>query len=248
MSARVRLIATESGDLACEEAAGRPVWRVGYAPEPWAWTPWQYAEAGRFSGRWDDPDGVWRSVYIGQTPLACYLEVLAVFRPDPHLGGELAEIDEDPLDAREAPTTAGGALPRQWCEPRQIGTGRLHGWYAVPANVESLPTLRARFLRLAARYGLPDVDAAAIRHGEPRAFTQAVASWIYDHNGPDEEAIAGVRFDSRHGDGLGLWAVFERSGGGEVSPRITDTGHGNLDIDDPALVEAMRIHRLTWSS
>uniref|UniRef100_UPI00404B39B8 RES domain-containing protein n=1 Tax=Georgenia sp. M64 TaxID=3120520 RepID=UPI00404B39B8 len=66
---------TASGVLVCEDAAGCPVWRVGYAPDPWTWTPWQYAEAGRFSGRWDDPHGIWRSVYVGQSALACYLEV-----------------------------------------------------------------------------------------------------------------------------------------------------------------------------
>src|SRR5664279_1996153 len=64
----VSIIATASGDLACDAAAGRVVWRVGYVPEPWAWTPWQYATDGRFTGRWDDPDGVWRTLYVGGHP------------------------------------------------------------------------------------------------------------------------------------------------------------------------------------
>jgi hypothetical protein len=35
-------------------------------PEPWAWTPWQYATDGRFTGRWDDPD-VARTLCVGDT-------------------------------------------------------------------------------------------------------------------------------------------------------------------------------------
>ena len=63
------------------------VWRVGYRPKPWAWTPWQYVgDTGRFTGRWDDPLGSFLTLYAGRDLLACLLEVLAGFRPDP-LGG-----------------------------------------------------------------------------------------------------------------------------------------------------------------
>ncbi len=27
-----------------------PVYRVGYAPSLWEWTPWEYATNGRFAG------------------------------------------------------------------------------------------------------------------------------------------------------------------------------------------------------
>ena len=42
---------TDVGDLKCETlpnvASGGSV-----TPEAWAWTPWQYADSGHFSGRW----------------------------------------------------------------------------------------------------------------------------------------------------------------------------------------------------
>ncbi|MFV1990439.1 MAG: RES domain-containing protein, partial [Acidimicrobiales bacterium] len=60
------------------------VWRVGF-DDAWAWTPWEYATDGRFSGRWDDVDGVYRVLYAGSSLLACLVEVLAVFRSDPEL-------------------------------------------------------------------------------------------------------------------------------------------------------------------
>jgi hypothetical protein len=229
------------------DADGRAVWRVGFAPEPWAWTPWEYADGGRFTGRWDDPNGIWRTLYVGDTRLVCFLEVLAPFRPDPVLAAELDAVEEDPEDAAEHPTIAPGRVPRSWCGPRRLGGGRLSGWFAVPGHVESLPTLRARFLQLAHSVGLPDVDAAAIRTAEPRAFTQAVAAWLHDLDGPEGEPVAGIQFESRHGDGLTLWAIFERSPDERVPQQLHDLMDSALDPDDLDLLEAMRLHRLQWT-
>jgi len=158
--------------------------------------PWQYATDDRFTGRWDDPDGVWRTLYVGYTRLACYLEVLAAFRADPELAHQLHDIDEDPADIDAFPTTATGALSTRWREPRLIGSATLTGWYILPADKQSLPTLRARFLSLAVHHRLPDLDAAAIRLAEPRALTQAIAGWAYEQAAPGGVLIAGVHFDS----------------------------------------------------
>lgn len=65
MSERVR-VDTPHGVLHAVRQHGVRVYRVGYQPDPWAWTPWEYAGAdGRFHGRWDDPDGTWRTLYLG---------------------------------------------------------------------------------------------------------------------------------------------------------------------------------------
>lgn len=241
------LTSTESGALRCVDAAGRQVWRVGFAPEPWAWTPWEYADGGRFTGRWDDPRGVWRTLYVGESRLVCFLEVLAPFRPDPRLAADLDQIQESDDDATEHPSAAPGNLTREWCAPRRAGAARLTGWFAAPADAESLPTLRAKFLPLAVHHGLSDVDAAAIRLAEPRAVTQAIAAWLYEQNGPQDQPLAGTRFESRHGDGLLLWAIFERSDDGPVSPLLTDLADTHINADDPDLLEAMRIHRIVWA-
>lgn len=241
------LAPTEAGDLLCQDGAGRRVHRVGFEPEPWAWTPWQYSEHGRFSGRWDDPDGVWRSIYVGESRLACYLEVLAFVRADPQLQNDLAFIDEDSEDAVAHPTLPDGLLPVSWRWPRRVGAALLDGWYAVPGDKDSLPTLRARFLALAVKLRLADVDAAAIRLAEPRSFTQAIAAWLYEQSGPDTRPLGGVQFASRHGDGVTLWAVFERPGDHEVSALVREPQSESIDEDDPELREAMRIHRLQWA-
>ncbi len=95
---------------------------------------------------------------------------------------------------------------------------------------------------MAIHHGLSDVDAAAIRLAEPRAFTQAIAAWLYEQNGPQDQPLAGVRFESRHGDGLLLWAIFERPDDGPFSPPLVNVGEAHIDPNDADLIEAMRIH------
>src|SRR5699024_3085694 len=197
-------------------------YRVGFAPEPWAWTPWEYAARGRFTGRWDDPDGVWRTLYLGADRLACYLEVLAFARPSRELISELAEIDVADEDADDFPTAPPGLLPRRWADPRVVATGALSGWFVRPGDVESLATLRTLFRGIALQHGLSDLDGAALRDGRSRAVTQAISQWI---NGLPEpsgtDPVSGIEFDSRHGDRLTLWAVYERPGDGPVSRHLT---------------------------
>lgn len=244
---RADLTDTHFGPLAGAKAQRQLVHRVGYAPDPWAWTPWQYAHDGRFPGRWDDPDGLWRTVYVGDSRLACYLEVLACFRPDPVLTAEFDTIIEDPDDARDHPTAAPGQLSPDWLTPRQVGSARLTGWYTLPGARQSLPTLRAQFLPRARHLAIPDLDAAAIRLAEPRELTQQIARWLYQQTDPDEQPVAGVRFASRHGDELVLWALFERAHDATTSRQLSDTTAEPLDADDLELVQALQAHKLTWT-
>jgi len=82
--------------------------RVGFEPDPWAWTPWEY---GSFTGRWDDPEDLYRVLYAASTPLGCFLEVLAASRPDPGLAADLAEIEGDAADAA-SPSVGSGQVDR----------------------------------------------------------------------------------------------------------------------------------------
>lgn len=111
-------------------------WHVGYGDNPWNWPDWRFAgDGGRFPGRFDDPDGLWRTKYAGETLLACFLEVLACFRPALDVYAELDEISEDPGSALHYPTVAAGYFPasglrcdgshepnspgRSWLSPRR---------------------------------------------------------------------------------------------------------------------------------
>jgi hypothetical protein len=120
--------------------------------------------------------------------------VLAFARADAQLQDDLAGIEEAPEDAVAHPTLPAGVLPDSWRAPRRVGSALLTGWYAVPGDKESMPTLRARFLALAIKRRLADVDAASIRLAEPRGFIQAIAAWLYDQSAPDGRPLAGVQF------------------------------------------------------
>ena len=189
------ILSISQGDIAVVTDPGT-VWRVGYRPDPWTWTPWQYAENGRFNGRWDDPDGNYRTLYTGTTLLGCLLEVLARFRPDLALVNELDGIIEDPDDHVVYPTSAPGIVPRSWLLPRTATTGTLIGTFCAVTNSTTLSTLRPLFLGQALRYGLPDFDAAALRLAKPRALTQTVSSFLYGTTIRGEAAFDGVQFQS----------------------------------------------------
>lgn len=235
-------LTTSVGAVQCVGLDRRVVHRVGYRPRPWDWTPWEYAAAGRFDGRWDDPDGIWRMLYTGSTELSCYLEVLAPFRPDPVLVSELAEVVDD--DER-FPTGLPGLLARDWCGPRLMCSGTLSGLFALPGHHESLPTLRKRFLASARRYGYEDVDAGLIRDGN-RTLTQQISSWLRAQSAAEGRHADGIEYQSRHGDFLTLWAIYERDVGSPNAPAVTGGPSREIGPSDTALVEALRIHEIRW--
>lgn len=218
------------------------VWRVGYKPEPWAWAGWEWAGSdGRFGGRWDDRDGTFRTVYAGESLLACLFEVLAGFRPDPTLSLQLDDIVEDDDDATVYPSAAPGRVPYSWLEPRAAATAHLAGRFCAVTTAESIAALRPTFIVLAHFLGMHDFDAAALKDGRPRALTQSIATQL--HATTD---IDGVTFASRHGDDLALWAIFERSGDAAISSTLTALEQQPLTPETPELQEAFAMLDLDW--
>lgn len=241
-------VQTTGGPLVCAHNPG-VVYRVGFPPQPWAWPGWEYAGTdGRFSGRWDDADGSFRTVYAATTLLGCLIEVLAPFRPDPALESALSEVVEDPEDANGESAPA-GTVPASWLQRRQASRAHLSGTYCAVTNTQTVATLRTHFLtRAVVDLNLPDFDAAALKLAEPRRLTQEVASWLWSQTAAGSEpAVDGVRFLSRHGDDHELWAVFERDVDGVVSRRVS--GEEPIELyGAPQLDEAMNIHGLHWAA
>lgn len=201
----------------------------------------EWATNGRFHGRWDDHDGNFRTLYVGQSLLACLIELLADFRPDPMVEASLEEIDEDPADARDHPTAPCRVIDPSWCDTRCVGTGSLTGRFCVVAASATLAALHPQFVGTALRLGLKDFDAAAVKDGRVRALTQAIATHLHRTT-----SVNGVRFNSRHGDDLCLWAIFERADDRQVTSCVTDTAVHALSRDDPDLAKAMHILGLSW--
>lgn len=227
-------------------ATGR-VWRVGYAPAPWDWTDWSYARGGRFAGRWDSPDGGYRTTYAGTTRLACLVEVLAPFRPDPSIVRVQDLIVEDEADAAIYPTMPPGRVPSSWFSARLVASAGLRGRYCDVAAARTISTLRPAFIANAlGRFDLDDFDVSAITNSRPRALTQHVSRFLYERTTIEGAPVFdGVRFLSRHGVDLELWAVFERADDGAASSHLDDVELGRLSPRDPDVVAALTIHSLT---
>lgn len=217
----------------------RQVWRIGHRPEPWEWVPWKYSDKGRFSGRWDDPGGEFRTIYAGHSLLSCLLEVLAHFRPDPTLVDELGDIEVN--DAAGELTPRPGAIPRAWLDRRCAATARMNGRFCAVTQASTISALRPKFLKDARSFSLEDFDAAALRDPRPRGLTQQVAAHLWRITDLD-----GIQYASRHGDDHKLWAIFERPDGDSSAPCLTDRLTVSLSHDSPDLVSAFEIHRLCW--
>jgi hypothetical protein len=231
-----------SAQLTAAKAAGR-VWRVGFRPEPWAWSGWEWSTDGRFPGRWDDLHGNFRTIYAGSSLLACLLEVLAHFRKDARLSLELDEILEDDEDKVLHPTIAPGQVPREWLEVRTAASAELSGRYCAVTDSGSVAALYPHFIGLALSLGLADFDAAALKDARPRRLTQAVAAWLYEMTDLD-----GVTFASRHGDDLQLWAIFERPDDPSITPNVQDVIVDELQHDSPEISNAFHLLGLQWEN
>lgn len=222
---------------------GHPVWRVGRFPDPWAWAERQYSG----NNRWDDADGNFRTIYAGDSLFGCFVELLAFARPDTHDDGSslLSGIEEDPEDAAAFPTKPPGYLPPDWLGARMKASGELRGEFADVRSTTTIADLRPAFLQLARELGFPDFDAAALKLAYPRELTQRVATRLY--TATDSEGnnfIDGVRFASRHGDDLPMWAVFERPEDTDTSRLISDRHASPIDPHDDDFQSAMKLHGL----
>jgi hypothetical protein len=94
-------------------------------------------------------------------------------------------------------------------------------------------------------HGLPELDAAAVRLSAPRALTQQVSRWLYEHSDAQgRRRYAGIRYASRLGDDIENWAIFEPADlAGEL-----EHGTGIVIADDPDLAAAMQLHHLRWTT
>ena len=218
------------------------VWRVGFKPQPWAWPDWGYAVSGRFHGRWDDPDGEFRTMYAGASLQGCLAEVLACFRPSSETASEVDAIIEDPVDAAMYPTAPAGVLGYAWLENRIAADATLDGSFCDIGSMVTIAGLRHRFLPMAIRLGFADFDASTLKDQKAREITQAIAKALWGDGEYD-----GIRFASRLGDDNSLWAIYERAGeDGLISPRVSDIKFHPLTPDDPALVEVLELFNIRW--
>lgn len=206
------------------------VFRLGRRPDPWAWPDWAYAEAhGTFGNRFDDSQGIYRVLYASSQRLATFLGCLACFRPDIEVIAELEAIVGDEADDEPPPA---GVVPTEWVEQRCVGKAALAGAYADVGHHESLTELRTALAARVVHYGLPDLDAAAVRLTAPRAFTQEVSRFVFDQSAAGARRWNGISYLSKHGDDLQNWAIFEPATPYVIE--VSEVGRDDPDLDHRA--------------
>lgn len=217
------------------------LYRIGRAPEPLAFPPYEFCGHGRF----DDPlltkghPGPWyRVLYLGATRLGCFLEVLQGFRPDFAYFARIATLpdgDDDPgLPTDEMIFAAAALVSARWLESKAI----------QPVSVDlhdDWMDLRSLSLRESLRYDLAD-DLLDLGTGDfdlstvtstNRPVTQQIARFLYD------TGSKAVRYTSRFGCEYGNVALFE---GTPLSPLEFASP---IDLSgDPDLASALQIFDL----
>jgi hypothetical protein len=227
-------------------AAARPIgdlYRVGRAPDAWAWPPWEYAgDDGTFGNRYDDPKGEYRVLYACSQRIGAFIETLARYRTDPLVAAELREIDVEPEDEDAFPTIPPGVVPHDWFATRRIGTASHPGPFADIGHSTSLAEVRVVFAGRLVHYGLDDLDGGDLRRRAPRAFTQEVSRYVFERGvAEDGKPLLGIRYLSRLGDDIENWAIFEGS-------EPEKTGSEEIGPDDEDLVEALKTLDLVLAS
>jgi hypothetical protein len=214
-----------------------PLYRIGRRPDPWAFPDWaNVGNDGTFGNRWDDPQGVYRVLYASSSRLGALVEVLARFRPDPHVFAALKEIEGDEGTATQPP----GELEAAWLRRRCLGVARVGGEFVDVGHSTSLARFREALASRVLHHGLDDLDAATIRLSAPRRFTQEISRYIYDRStSQGKRRYAGIAYRSRLGDEFYNWAIFESPGG--ALPWIGEPETEPLEAEDPDLVRALEM-------
>lgn len=215
-----------------------PLYRIARPPDPWSWPDWaNVGSDGTFGNRWDDPAGVYRVLYASSSRLGALMEVLARFRPDPHILDALKEI-EDEADVSFQPP---GELDVGWLARRCIGVTEVRGDFVDVGHSTSLARLREALAPRIVHHGLDDLDAAAIRLSAPRRFTQEISRHVYDRSTPEgQRRFSGIAYRSRLGDEFQNWAIFETPEG--AGPWAGEPETLAIEADDPDLRRALELH------
>jgi hypothetical protein len=99
-----------------------------------------------------------------------------------------------------------------------MGTGLLVGTFVDIGHADSLAILHQALAARLVHHRIRELDGAAIRAQAPREFTQEVSRHIYERALDGGAAFAGIHYQSRMGDNLHNWAIFERPGALAIRP------------------------------
>jgi len=211
-----------------------------------AWTrrePIHAAAASRL--RYDDPLGVYRTIYATSTRYEAYLAALAPFRQRPNSFEFAHAITMNDPDLTGTPQAGDAtALIRSWISRQFIGEASLNGQFVDLTNEKTINFLSDKFPKfsdLLKKYPINDLNAHKLTTA-PRDFTMEISRYIWEL-----ETRAGMSFDglsyrsriaklSQTDDAGRRWAIFES----DLTPSraLVDRNSTGISLDDPDLIRA----------
>lgn len=220
------------------------LWRVAHRrhltfgfPPPPAALEWSEAHAPVHpGGRWDDPDGVFQTLYCAATPTGALMEALRPLRRPPERLLRTTAANRDINAVR-------GRVPSCFLPDRLIGQAMTYSqaMFIDVADPHTHNGLPEHVRRVLSWFGVRDVDRSTVL-SDDRRVTRYLARHFFEACQHDELThVRGLRFESRIAPKIECFAVWN-----EPSPidldTITTTG---IDPTDPAVIDAVAALGLT---
>ena len=194
------------------------------------------ATASFEEGRWDDPDGEFRTLYAAATPSAAYTETLAVLRP---AHDQVARIRRTQPTPPNDPDLHTGKIPVGYLDARHIGVAACHPDVRLidmsdPATHASFP---AHVRRVLGWFDIRDADRGTVMTGD-RRVTRYLARHLWQTcRDRGLTHIRGLRYESRLTPTATCFALWD-----DPSPIDTSTITLHpVEPTDPSLLRAVEV-------
>jgi hypothetical protein len=180
--------------------------------------------------RYDDPLGIYHTVYAASTAYGAYMETLAPLRPAPTIDLAASVLVNEP-GLRGTPPAG---LVTNSVERRHIGKAQLNGLYVDIGASESIAYLRHRLADRFAALGVVEFDLSALTTAR-REVTMEISRFVFELEHREQRRFDGIRYPSRLGRNILCWAIFED----DQPACITKKQSQPVNATDPELVEAL---------
>jgi hypothetical protein len=209
------------------------IYRVGKLKDAWSRrSSWREPSASRY----DDPLGLYQTIYATSLRYDAYLAVLADFRPGPNadIAAKItrnAEFEE--ADAEALPQMA----VTQWIAGRFLGQGSLTGTFVDLTDQQSVDFLFGRpgLKELFKQHDISERDADTLTHA-PRKVTMEISRTVSELEYRIGKRFDGIFYRSRLGGGINRWAIFDKNG---TLSAVTPKRSKQIDPSDPDLRRAL---------
>ncbi|MGH3848408.1 MAG: RES domain-containing protein [Pseudonocardiaceae bacterium] len=222
-------------------ASPTTLYRVGRLHDPFVWRLPLFAlkEAvhPHDGYRWDDPAADFATLYFGSSPLACFVETLAYYRPDAAFIGRLRALtSDDEPDEKYDFELGSGRVPESYFS-RALGQARIAGesMFVDVDHPRTHAQLTEDLHELLAAHGRREFDRGVMMT-QDRTITRAVAGHLQMLASAGQTHICGIRYESRVHAGLECWAAWEH-----CSEQLVDREVNPLTPHTPDLRDAAQL-------